>query len=113
MTRRALARRTVAATAILALLPAFGAGGTCFMDMRAAPPPHDCCKKTGLTAAPPSCCTSAQATVAAVSPHRAPRALACPGVQGLEVGFAARSVAWPRAAAGAAVALSPPLRLRI
>jgi hypothetical protein len=113
MTRRTLTCRTVAATAILALFPAFGAGGTCFMDMAAAPSPHDCCKKAGLTTAPPSCCTGAQVTVAAVSPHKTPRALPCPAVHAPKVACEASSVAQPSMVEVAAVALSPPLRLRI
>jgi hypothetical protein len=112
MPSRTLARQTVAASAILPLVLAFG-GGTCFMDMAAAPSPHDCCKKTGLTAAPPSCCTSAQVTAAAVSPHKAPRTLPCPAVQGLKVVCEALSVTPPYTVAVAAAALSPPLRLRI
>jgi hypothetical protein len=112
MTNRTLARRTVAATAIL-LFPALGAGGNCFMQMAAAPSPHDCCKRTGLTTAPPTCCTSAQVTAAAVSPHKAPRTLPCPAVHGLKIVCEALSGTRPYTVAVAAVALSPPLRLRI
>jgi hypothetical protein len=112
MPSRTLARQTVAASAILPLFLAFG-GGTCFMDMAAAPSPHDCCKKTGLTTAPPSCCTGAQVTVAAVSPHKTPRALPCPAVHAPKVACEASSVAQPSMVEVAAVALSPPLRLRI
>ena len=106
-------RRSATAIAILAFFSVYSFGGLCFMDMASAASPHECCKKTGITAAPPRCCSSGQITVHAAAPAKAPRALPCTVVQALKVSFVASKLGRPAPVEVHAAALSPPTLLRI
>ena len=111
LTARRLVRRSATAIAILAFFSVFSLGGLCFMDMSAASQ-HDCCKKTGLTAAPPRCCATSQVTVAMVT-SKAPRALPGPAVHAPRVSLEPLRVTGPSPVEVPAVPLSRPALLRI